>query len=169
MGIHLIVISDEYCNCLPNMKAALCFTDLRDQCSSKPCHKGGSYSCTDLQGDFYCNCKKGWTGKTCSTGNFSHFVLRQLLHSSYITIFWFKNEQFHIKRSSCTWRLMWIFPVAEVLLLGNALDTHVQENVDVKKHQCFTECSELEKARKLMPSIKECLAVVLKLFYCVHI
>lgn len=63
-----------------------CIHNLRDQCSSKPCHKVGSYSCTDLQGDFYCNCKKGWTGKTCSTdvnecavrnGGCSHYCINR--------------------------------------------------------------------------------------------
>ncbi|XP_063809459.1 growth arrest-specific protein 6 isoform X2 [Pseudophryne corroboree] len=42
------------------------YLDLRDQCSSKPCHRAGSVHCIDLQGDFRCDCKKGWEGKTCS-------------------------------------------------------------------------------------------------------
>ncbi|XP_071991885.1 growth arrest-specific protein 6 [Engystomops pustulosus] len=44
-----------------------CIHNLRDQCSSNPCHKLGTFECNDLLGDFFCRCKKGWTGKTCST------------------------------------------------------------------------------------------------------
>ncbi|XP_075056266.1 growth arrest-specific protein 6 [Mixophyes fleayi] len=44
-----------------------CVHNLRDQCSSKPCYRAGSDLCIDLRGDFFCSCKKGWTGKTCST------------------------------------------------------------------------------------------------------
>ncbi|XP_069613631.1 growth arrest-specific protein 6 isoform X2 [Ranitomeya imitator] len=42
-----------------------CIHNLRDQCSSKPCHVLGFDMCLDLLGDFYCSCKKGWMGKTC--------------------------------------------------------------------------------------------------------
>ncbi|KAM4699900.1 growth arrest-specific protein 6 isoform 1-T2 [Discoglossus pictus] len=43
-----------------------CIHTLSDQCSPDPCHREYSDSCIDLRGDFYCPCKKGWQGKTCS-------------------------------------------------------------------------------------------------------
>ncbi|XP_068124314.1 growth arrest-specific protein 6 isoform X2 [Hyperolius riggenbachi] len=63
-----------------------CIHNLRDQCSSNPCHKPGSDICIDLQGDFYCHCKNGWMGKTCNTdinecavrnGDCSHYCINK--------------------------------------------------------------------------------------------
>uniref|UniRef100_A0A8D0FZH2 Growth arrest specific 6 n=1 Tax=Strix occidentalis caurina TaxID=311401 RepID=A0A8D0FZH2_STROC len=39
--------------------------NLPNQCSPDPCHKEGTIKCEDLKGDFYCQCKHGWQGKTC--------------------------------------------------------------------------------------------------------
>lgn len=44
-------------------------SDLPNQCSPDPCHKEGTVKCEDLKGDFYCECKHGWQGKTCEKGN----------------------------------------------------------------------------------------------------
>lgn len=44
-------------------------SDLPNQCSPDPCHKEGTVKCEDLKGDFYCECKRGWQGKTCEKGN----------------------------------------------------------------------------------------------------
>ncbi|XP_053563655.1 growth arrest-specific protein 6 isoform X2 [Bombina bombina] len=50
----------------PDPGLTTCIHNLQDQCSPDPCHKTGSSLCTDLRGDFYCHCKRGWTGKTCN-------------------------------------------------------------------------------------------------------
>ncbi|KAK2519462.1 Gas6 [Columba guinea] len=42
-----------------------CVHNLPNQCSPDPCHKEGTVKCEDLKGDFYCECKRGWQGKTC--------------------------------------------------------------------------------------------------------
>ncbi|XP_052629888.1 growth arrest-specific protein 6 [Harpia harpyja] len=42
-----------------------CVHNLPNQCSPDPCHKEGTIKCEDLKGDFYCECKRGWQGKTC--------------------------------------------------------------------------------------------------------
>ncbi|XP_040281020.1 growth arrest-specific protein 6 isoform X2 [Bufo bufo] len=63
-----------------------CIHNLRNQCSPNPCHELGSTTCLDLLGDFYCNCKKGWMGKTCDTdinecaerkGGCSHYCINK--------------------------------------------------------------------------------------------
>ncbi|KAG9492543.1 hypothetical protein GDO78_000829 [Eleutherodactylus coqui] len=63
-----------------------CIHNLRDQCSTNPCHGPGSVKCSDMRGDFFCSCKKGWTGKTCSTdinecaaqkGGCSHYCINR--------------------------------------------------------------------------------------------
>ncbi|KAE8625546.1 hypothetical protein XENTR_v10006315 [Xenopus tropicalis] len=54
---------------LLNRKDSLttCIHNIPDQCSSAPCYREGSLNCIDLHGDFFCHCKPGWTGKSCST------------------------------------------------------------------------------------------------------
>uniref|UniRef100_A0A8B9G9J0 Growth arrest specific 6 n=1 Tax=Amazona collaria TaxID=241587 RepID=A0A8B9G9J0_9PSIT len=48
------------------LSLALCGSaDLPNQCSPDPCYKEGTAKCEDLKGDFYCECKHGWQGKTC--------------------------------------------------------------------------------------------------------
>uniref|UniRef100_A0A8C6ZGJ1 Growth arrest specific 6 n=1 Tax=Nothoprocta perdicaria TaxID=30464 RepID=A0A8C6ZGJ1_NOTPE len=47
---------------VPNAEADY---NLPNQCSPDPCHKEGTVRCEDLKGDFYCECKRGWQGKTC--------------------------------------------------------------------------------------------------------
>ncbi|NWI17177.1 GAS6 protein, partial [Crypturellus soui] len=42
-----------------------CVHNLPNQCSPDPCHKEGTVRCEDLKGGFYCECKRGWQGKTC--------------------------------------------------------------------------------------------------------
>ncbi|KAK2524173.1 Gas6 [Columba livia] len=42
-----------------------CVHNLPNQCSPDPCHKEGTVKCEDLKGDFYCECKRGWQGRTC--------------------------------------------------------------------------------------------------------
>ncbi|XP_056411958.1 growth arrest-specific protein 6 isoform X2 [Hyla sarda] len=44
-----------------------CIHNSRNQCSLNPCYELGSSTCVDLEGDFFCRCKKGWMGKICST------------------------------------------------------------------------------------------------------
>ncbi|XP_075446580.1 growth arrest-specific protein 6 isoform X1 [Ascaphus truei] len=78
-----------------------CIHNLQDQCSPNPCHKDGSQICVDLRGDFYCHCKTGWEGKTCSTdinecavlnGGCTHRCINKpgtyqcLCHSGYILL-----------------------------------------------------------------------------------
>lgn len=56
--------------CRPH--AHLIFPDI-DDCSTNPCHNGGT--CRDLVSDFFCDCKNGWKGKTChSRKSLPHFL-----------------------------------------------------------------------------------------------
>lgn len=48
------------------------FSDI-DECSSNPCANGGT--CVDSVNDFRCICPAGFSGKNCSTGNFSQTCL----------------------------------------------------------------------------------------------
>lgn len=60
---------------------SFCKSDLPNQCSPDPCYKEGTVRCEDLKGDFYCECKRGWQGKTCDKGN-ACFVLFQICNSN---------------------------------------------------------------------------------------
>ena len=40
-----------------------------DNCACNPCYQNSV--CTNLIGDYYCNCSAGFTGKNCSVGNCS--------------------------------------------------------------------------------------------------
>lgn len=40
-----------------------------DECSSSPCENGGT--CTDMVGDFFCECPIEYKGKNCSIGKLS--------------------------------------------------------------------------------------------------
>ena len=42
------------------------FPDI-DECTSAPCHNGGT--CVDLRNGYNCSCVPGYTGANCETGN----------------------------------------------------------------------------------------------------
>ncbi|XP_044526432.1 growth arrest-specific protein 6 [Gracilinanus agilis] len=48
-----------------NVNFISCVRDLPDQCTPYPCEKKGTIGCQDLMGTFYCQCKTGWSGRTC--------------------------------------------------------------------------------------------------------
>lgn len=60
---------------------SFCKSDLPNQCSPDPCYKEGTVRCEDLKGDFYCECKRGWQGKTCDKGN-ACLVIFQICNSN---------------------------------------------------------------------------------------
>lgn len=68
-------------------------TDLPNQCSPNPCHKGGTITCEDLKGGFACQCKKGWKGRRCEQGEFRALEARLKMNCLYmINVLYFVNK-----------------------------------------------------------------------------
>ena len=49
-----------------HVEESILFTDI-DDCTSQPCLNHGT--CNDQVNSFKCNCKQGFTGPRCETGN----------------------------------------------------------------------------------------------------
>ena len=54
-------------NC-PDEKCYFSFSDI-NECSNSPCKNGAT--CVNLQGSYRCDCKSGYSGNNCETGQMS--------------------------------------------------------------------------------------------------
>ncbi|OXB63967.1 hypothetical protein ASZ78_006838 [Callipepla squamata] len=63
--LELSLLTSTHCSVFVFVFNSFCKSDLPNQCSPDPCYNEGTVRCEDLKGDFYCECKRGWQGKTC--------------------------------------------------------------------------------------------------------
>ena len=49
------------------------FSDI-NECANNPCQNGAT--CVNLQGSYRCDCKSGYSGSNCETGNYRNCLSR---------------------------------------------------------------------------------------------
>ena len=69
----------------------LLFTDI-NECSNNPCKNGAS--CVNLGGSYRCDCKSGYTGSNCETGNHIKCVYTNRKTEGLVSLFhaWAQND-----------------------------------------------------------------------------
>ena len=64
------------CRCLFLLMKMFFFIVDINECESNPCENGGT--CTDMEDGYGCECKSGFTGLQCETGNLPFFLKKNL-------------------------------------------------------------------------------------------